>query len=281
MLVLLALMAVGCEGFWNQEPEQTPLARVGDHYFYQEDLEGLIGEDLSPQDSAALASSLINTWATRQLLMDKARLNLPESQLEEYEKLVADYRTDLYTRAYKEALVAEAADTLIAEVQLRNFYEAEKDNFRLQEPLVQLRFVELPRQFLNTDEVRERLRRFEQQDLTYLDSVGVQFRKLHFNDSLWIQASRVIDEIPPLTPENAGEHLRKDHFFELEDESGVYLAEVVDVLEINDIAPLSFIEPTLRQVLLNRRKMSYLDALERDLLKEAVQQKAFETYETN
>ncbi len=281
LLALILTAVVGCESLWNKQPERTPIARVGEHYLYRDDVAPLLAENLSKEDSAAFVTNLINVWATRRLLMDKARLNLPQEQIAEYEKLISDYRTDLYTRAYKEALVAEASDTLVRDSELQAFYDAEKENFRLQEPLVQMRFVELPRQFLNTDEVRERLRRFSDQDVRYLDSVGVQFRKLHFNDSLWVQTSRVIAEIPPLTAENAPEYLKKSQFFELEDEQGVYLAEVVDVLEINDIAPLSFIEPTLRQVLLNRRKMRYLSTLEADLLSEAVQRNEFEIYEKN
>ena len=57
------------------------------------------------------------------------------------------------------------------------------------------------------------------------------------------------------------------------------MAEVVDMLPINEIAPLSYIEPTLRQVLMNRRKMRYLRALEADLVDEAIRQNEFEIYE--
>ena len=59
------------------------------------------------------------------------------------------------------------------------------------------------------------------------------------------------------------------------------MAEVIDVLNVNDIAPLSYIEPTIRQVLLNRRKMTYLRSLETDLINEAIQRKEFEIYDQN
>ena len=163
--------------------------------------------------------------------------------------------------------------------ELERFYEQEKENFRLQEKVVRLRFIELPIQFLNREEVTSRLRSFSPEDQVFLDSVGVQFRKLNFNDSLWVPAARVIEEIPPLTAENEDQYLNKSQFFELEDEQGVYLAEVVDVLPINEIAPLSYIEPTLRQVLMNRRKMRYLRALETDLVDEAIRQNQFQIYE--
>ena len=271
----------GCKDLWRKEPERKPVARVGERYLYRDDLRGLLAEGLSPQDSAAFVSNYINNWATKELLFSKAQLNLPPEKIAEYEALVAEYRADLYTRAYKEALVAQAADTLIRLGELNDFYEGEKENFKLQEKLVQLRFIELPKQFLNKEEVTRRLRRFNPEDLRFLDSVGVQFRKLNFNDSLWVPAARVIEEIPPLTPENEAQYLKKSQFFELEDDQGVYLAEVIDVLNVNDIAPLSFIEPTIRQVLLNRRKMTYLRSLETDLINEAIQRKEFEIYDQN
>ena len=143
------------------------------------------------------------------------------------------------------------------------------------------RFLELPPQFINREEVTERLRRFDSEDQRFLDSVGVQFRKLNFNDSIWVPASRVIEEIPPLTFENEGEYLKKSQFFELEDDAGVYLAEVRDVMEVDAIAPLSYIEPTIRQVLLNRRKLGYLRRLENELIDEAIQQKELQIYEAN
>lgn len=278
----IAVMALwGCDSLFNKETEKTPLARVGEEILYREDIAPLVDPGLNPSDSASLVNNLITNWATEQLLMQKARMNLPAAQIEEFEALISEYRADLYTRAYKEALVAQEADTVVNPVELQEFYENEKENFRLQEKIVQLRFLELPPQFINREEVTERLRRFDSEDQRFLDSVGVQFRKLNFNDSIWVPASRVIEEIPPLTFENEGEYLKKSQFFELEDDAGVYLAEVRDVMEVDAIAPLSYIEPTIRQVLLNRRKLGYLRRLENELIDEAIQQKELQIYEAN
>ena len=278
--LLLLVFSAGCEDLWRNEPETIPLARVGEKYLYQEDIQELLNENLSPQDSAAMVSNLINTWATRELLLSRAKINLPEAKIAEFESLISDYRAELYTRAYREALVAQISDTLVGEDEMHAFYENEKENFRLQEKILQLRFIELPLQFLNREEVTERLRRFQGEDLAFLDSVGVQFKKLHFNDSLWIPVSRVIQEIAPLTYENEADYLKSSQFFEMEDSTGVYLTKVVEVLNPNEIAPLSYIEPTIRQVLLNRRKMQHLRSLETDLMDEAIRQKEFEIYET-
>ena len=145
--------------------------------------------------------------------------------------------------------------------------------------MVQLRFIELPKQFLNKEEVIERLKRFDQEDVVFLDSIGVQFKKLNFNDSLWIPLVRVLQEIPPLAKEDEDRTIKKSQFFELEDSLGVYLGKIGDVRNINEIAPLSYIEPTIRQVLLNRRKLDFMRRLETEILDEAVKQNEFQIYE--
>jgi hypothetical protein len=277
-LTILALV-LSCEGLFKNEPENTPLARVGNEYLYEQDIASFLGSALNDQDSASIVANYINNWAVKQLLFSKAQINLTEEQIANFERLVANYRIDLFTRAYKEALVLRGEDTTITKAELQQFYDEEKENFILNEKLVQLRFIELPKQFLNKEEVIERLKRFDQEDVIFLDSIGVQFKKLNFNDSLWIPLVRVLQEIPPLAKEDEDRTIKKSQFFELEDSLGVYLGKIGDVRNINEIAPLSYIEPTIRQVLLNRRKLDFMRRLETEILDEAVKQNEFQIYE--
>ena len=281
LIIWTGLLLSSCGRFIKDDVENPVVARVGNVFLYAEDINKLLPEDITPQDSAALVTNYINNWAIKQLLLTKAEINLPEDQLLEFEDLVSDYRMDLYTRAYREALVLQAQDTTVTASQLQTIYEKEKENFKLKEKLVQLRFVELPLQFLNKDEVSERLQRFDEDDLYYLDSIGVQFRKLNFNDSLWVPLERVMEEIPPLTYDNESQYLKKSQFFELEDSMAVYLGIVNDVMEPNEIAPLPYVEPTIKQILLNRRKLEYLRKLETELIDEATKDKTFEVYESD
>lgn len=279
-LILLASVSliVSCSGMFDKQAEEEPLARVGEAFLYRKDVAPLLGNNISKEDSASFVTNYINNWASKQLLLAKAKINLPEDKLTEFDGLVDNYRNDLYTRAYKEALVEQGSDSIVTKQQLRDFYNKEKNNFRLKEKLVQLRFIELPNQFLNKAEVIKKLKRFNKNDIAYLDSIGVQFKKLNFNDSIWIQASRVINEIPPLTRENEKRYLKKSQFFEMEDAKGVYLTKIVDVLNVNEVAPLSFIEPTIKQVLLSRRKLDYIRKLETEIIDEAIKDKEFEVY---
>lgn len=278
LLSLLIFSFVSCDSVWKDKTGEEPLARVGEQYLYKKDIAALLGKGISKEDSTSLVTNYINNWASKQLLLSKAKINLPEEKLAEFNALVSDYRNDLYTRAYKEALVRQSNDTIVTKDQMRAFYEKEKNNFRLKEPLVKIRFIELPKQFLNKETVISKLKSFKPKDIAYLDSIGVQFKKLNFNDSIWVQTSRVIDEIPPLTVKNKDKYLKNSQFFELEDALGVYLAKVTGVLNVNDIAPLSYIEPTIEQVLLNRRKLDYIRNLETEVIDEAIKDNEFEVY---
>jgi len=279
-LILLMFFSISsCGKLLNGSEEEIPIARVGDAFLYKHEVAGIISEDMTAADSASFMTNYINNWATRQLLLSKAKINLPEEKLGEFNKLVEDYRTDLYTRAYKEALVSQGQDTTVSASESKSFYEAQKENFRLKEKLLRLRFVEIPLQFLNKDEVIKRLKSFDPDDRAYLDSVGVQFKKLNFNDSLWVPVSRVIQEIPPLDADNEDRYLKKSQFFELQDASGVYLVYIKNVLQVNEIAPLPYVEPSIRQVILNRRKLDFIRNLETEIIDEATRENEFEIFE--
>jgi hypothetical protein len=278
MCLFVLVFLSSCGSFINDNDEEKPIARVGENFLYKEDVSFLLYDGITKGDSATIVTNFINNWASKQLMLSKAKINLPEDKLADFDVLVANYQTDLYTRAYKDALVAQAADSMVTERQMERFYEKGKENFRLNERVVRIRFVQLPKRFLNKEDVIKSLKRFNKRDVTYLDSIGVQFKKLNFNDSLWVSAARVVAEIPPLTPENQDKYLKKSQFFELEDSLGVYLAKVTGVLQINDIAPLSFVKPTIKQVLINRRKLDYIRKLETEVIDEAIKQNEFEVY---
>lgn len=281
ILLITAILVGSCDSYLRTNEERKPIARVGENYLYREDVALFINEEMSVADSTSFVNNYLNNWAVRELLMSKAKINLSEEKVAEFEQLVANYRNDLYTRAYREALVLQAQDTLVTNSQLTSFYDVEKENFKLKEKLVRLRFIELPLQFLDKELVTEKLKRFNDEDAVYLDSIGVHFKKLHFNDSIWVNVSRIMEQIRPLTFENEERYLKNSQFFELQDSLGVYLAQVTNVLDVNDVAPLRFIEPTIRQVLMNRRKQEYIRKLETEIIDEAIKEKEFEIYEKN
>ncbi|GAL82312.1 hypothetical protein JCM19274_2089 [Algibacter lectus] len=104
ILVLLSSIMVSCDFSLKEEGGNLePIARVNNSYLYKEDVSELVSEAVTKEDSAVLVQNYINNWATKQLFLDGALLNLSEEKQAGFDKLVAQYKTDLYTKAYIEA----------------------------------------------------------------------------------------------------------------------------------------------------------------------------------
>ena len=254
------------------------MARVNDNYLYQEDLEGLVSEGVSKEDSTFIVNDFINRWATQLLLIDGAERNLPEQKQIAFEKLVDQYKKDLYTKAYLEALVKQSIDTTILESEANEVYEKNKTTFKLNEELVQFRYIAIPNNAINEEEIKERFKRFDNDDKRFLDSIAVQFKSYSLNDSIWIQVSQILNKIPVVTGANKKELLKKSNFIQLKDSLDLYLMQVNDVLDQNDIAPLQYVKPTIDQIIINKRKLELIKQLETDITKDAIKNKQFEIY---
>lgn len=278
MIVTLVLISMVSCSYLNKVEEEGAAARVGEEYLLKDELTKALNGDLSSEDSLVLVTNHINEWAKDQLLFERARINISEDKQEEFEQLVSQYRADLYVNAYKEALVNTGMDTVVSREELEQYYNRNKHNFRLNEDLVRLRYISLPRDFTGLDDIRKAFEEFGDEDVSQLQERALKFKFYSFNDSAWVRVSDVVKKIPVITVDNKDEYLKKSQFFELSDSLGVYLVAVKDVLKRTETPPLDYVEPTIRKILLNKRKLEFIRKLEQDLLDEATRNKEFEIY---
>lgn len=274
----MPVLLVSCDLLGSKAPAGVPVARVGDHYLNQEDIAKLVTADMNADDSTTLVNSYINRWATQRLLMNNAQRNITLEEQDRLNKLVDQYKLDLYAQAYKDALVARNLDSAITDAEASKFYDENKENFKLNESLLKLRYLEMSDTDYNIDEIKKRFSRFNNEDKRYLDSISVQFKAQYLNDSTWISLDKVIAKIPPVSIDNSDRLLNKTDFLQLRDSLGLYLIAVKDRLNRNDDAPLSYVLPTVKQILLNRRKLELIKQLEKDITKDAIKNKQFELY---
>jgi len=277
IFILVLIFTVGCQYFKKEQPLDA-VARVNDEYLPATYLKNLIPIDTKKEDSALLAQTYINRWATEKLLIDLAMINLSTEKQQELDNLINQYRQDLYTKAYKEAVISQSLDTVVSENTLDSFYQKNINNFRLNEEILQIRFIQLPKSHSALKPLTEKFRRYDKNDSKLLDSLSIQFIKYNFNDSIWVKAVDVINVITPVTVENKDQILKKSQFSQLEDSLSVYLIFVKDKRIRNDASPLSFIRETIRQIVLNKRISELNKKLETDITRDAIKNKQFEIY---
>ncbi|GAA4235856.1 peptidylprolyl isomerase [Postechiella marina] len=264
--------------FFNKTEERTPVARVNDTYLYFDDIESLVADGVSKEDSTLLVQNYINNWATEQLLVSGAVLNLSEDEQEAFNKLVKQYKNDLYTKAYIEALVKKNIDTAVSVAEANAYYDVNKEVFKLNEELLKFRYIHVDENMIDFDAIKTKFKRFNDEDKKELDSISIQFKSYSLNDSIWIKVKQVVDKIPSINSENKNELLKKSNFVQLKDSLGVYLMQINDVLLRNDTAPLEYVKSTIDQIVINKRKLELIRELEKDITKDAIKNKQFEIY---
>ncbi|MEM5564204.1 peptidyl-prolyl cis-trans isomerase [Psychroserpens sp. AS72] len=277
VILLLALLLISCD-FFKETDDRIPLARVDENYLYLDDIEGIVAEGTPVNDSLQIVNSFINRWATQQLLLDGAERNLSEDKQADFNKLIKQYKNDLYTKAFLEALVKKSIDTSMTIAQAQAVYEANQETFKLNEELVKFRYITIPQNAINEDDIKKRFKRFDSADKRFLDSISVQFKSYSLNDSIWIKASQITEKIKVLNSENKKELLKKSNYVQLKDSLDLYLMQIEDVLSQNDLAPLEYVKPTIKQIVINKRKLELIKQLEKDITKDAIKNKQFEVY---
>ena len=262
---------------WTPEEEEV-VARVGDVFLYASDFQGELGNFQNESDSILKTRNYIDLWAKNQLLVQLATQNLDEKELKELEKLVNQYRFDLYSSNYIQSLVNNALDTLIKTSEIDSFLSVNKGVFKLNAPLFQARFIHLPPDNVDQKEIQRSFQRFNLNDRSFLDSLSFQFSNYLIADSIWINKRDLISEVGFLNHENADKYLKKSQFFRVEDSLGVYLLYIDKLIEKGETAPRVILESTIKNIIRNQRKLKFTKQFEKDIIQDAIKSKTYETY---
>ena len=277
LAITIGLIVFGCDLF-KKTDTRVPVARVNTSYLYEEDIKDAIANGVTGEDSILAVQNFINKWATQQLLVNGALINLSEEKQKNFNRLVAQYKNDLLSKAYLEALVKINLDTTVKDNEVVNYYENNKEAFKLNEDLIKFRYIHVDANIINLEDIKTQFKRFDQEDKSALDSIAIQFKSYSLNDSIWVKISQVIARVPAVNSENKALLLKKSNFIELKDSLGVYLMQVNDVLTRNNTAPLEYVRPTIDQIVTNKRKLELIKKLEKDITKDAIKNKEFEIY---
>ena len=142
--LIMIFLLNSCNYFVMQEKEERSseiVAIVNTEKLFKEDLKDILPQNISKEDSVVIVKSFINDWAIKQLLLEKAENNNSQEDIDEVNKLVKDYRESLLINNYKEILIKQQLDTIIADEEMESFYAKSIDNFKLNEELVKIKYL--------------------------------------------------------------------------------------------------------------------------------------------
>lgn len=274
---ILLFTLVACDYIKKpQEPESV--ARVGDDFLFRSDLQNLVPNGTSKEDSIAIVKSFIDRWATQKLLFEAAELNLTNEKVDELNQLIKQYKVDLFTNAYLEELIIRKVDTIVSNDEINKYYEANKQFFKNPNELVKLRYINLVKENPKFEKIRAKFNSFTPKDKNELAEMAIQFKSYAFNDSIWVDINQVYEKLPFINADNKSKYVSNGMSYQFPDSTTVWMVKIKQVLPKDSPTPLQFLRPTIKQVIINKRKVELLQTIENEITNDAFKNNKYEIY---
>lgn len=279
LFTLTLTIPISCSkgGISDADPSLTPIVTVRDKTLYKAELNEVMPLRLTGEDSIAAAKAYIDMWVNEQLIYDKAKQNLLNRDA--IEELVENYRESLITNSYQEQLLKEHFSDKASESEIKNFYEKNKDRFKLENNIIKGLYLKIPvdsKQLGNfqkwyksgTDAAIENIEKN-----TLQNAVGYEY----FYDR-WVALEEVLENMPPAVTDPKL-FLQKNKNLELRDSSFVYLLNIKDYKLQGSEAPYEYIKGQLSDVYIEQRRDNYIKQVKQDLYEKAVSNNEIKFYD--
>lgn len=267
LLLISLLFCVSCTDKHDHKG-QTPLVEVDGNFLYKEDLQAVFPAGLSKDDSLLFAEHYIRSWVEDVLLFNQAQSNIPDNG--EIDKLVANYRKALIMHTYQQELISQKLSGEIPEQEIADYYEKNKELFKLDRPLMKGLFIKVPLTAPQLGNVRKWYKTETQDAVEHLEKYSLQnaVKYEYFYDK-WVPMADVLDLIPLKVPE-VEDYVNKNRHIELEDTAFHYFLNVSDFRTVGQQEPYEFARPKVKDMVLNLKQVEFMRAVKDDLYQQAV-----------
>lgn len=271
------MMLYSCN-YFNPVTKPHAIARVEDSYLFIEELKDLVPPGTSKQDSTNIVRNYIDRWASQKLLIHAAEINISNKKKESFDHLIKQYKIDLYTKAYIEDVVKSTVDTVISLQEMKQYYNDNKENFKTNGTLLRLRYINLKKDNPKYETIKSKFFDFRNTDKRFWDTYVLQFKNFALNDSVWVEMSQIYSKLPFINPDNKESFISSGKTIQHPEGTDMYLVKINAVIDKNEIAPFDYLKPTLREVLLNRRKLELIKKFEKEITDDAIKDQKYEVY---
>ncbi len=278
-ILLLITFFVSCN-LLEEKKDNNAIARVNDKYLLYSDIKDIIPKGATKDDSTLFVNNYINNWIKESLILQKAELNLKENQ-KDFQKQLEDYRKSLLIYSYEKELIKQRLDTNVNTEEIEEFYDNNKQNFILRDDIVKVRYLKIIKNAPHLKKIRKIYKSSKPEDIEKLKELAHQYsEKFHLNDNQWIYFDELKKEVPIQVNQTIG-YLKNINNIEVEDSLSYYFVYIRDFKLKNDVSPLSFETQNIKNIIINKRKLSLTNKISNDLYQEAVVNKDIEIYKLN
>lgn len=255
-----------CKSDKGQEPSGKLMASVYGEELYASEVSAALGNISSSRDSIAAVGEFVNAWIRRQVLLHEAQEKLNDEEKDKSLQL-DQYLNDLLIYELEQKIIGQKLDTSVSDIEITNYYNANLSNFELKENIVRLIFFKLPSDLPKKDKLWTQFQRGKKEDLEELTLTAVETGGNFFRDEdVWLSFNDLVKEIP-INTYNQENFLNNNKVIRLNDQKYVYFVRILDFKIRNSTSPLEFERDKIKNIILNKRKVSTVQRFEEELIR--------------
>ena len=268
----------GCQYFQpKQDITEKVIAQVGDKTLTESNLSELTPANLSDEDSAKFGEKFVNDWIKKQLMIQRAEdvIDFNEARIQ---SKVLDYQYALMVHELEEKYIDANLNEEVSALEIKTYYQEKSENFILRENLSKCVYFKIPGNAPQIWRLRRSIKNYPADSVQMWEYADEYAVKAFTEDSVWVKFDEVLLETPMKEVTDKTQFLKRNSYIEVSDEDFIYFLKIMDYKLVGEIAPLEFIAESVKDVIINKRKIALKKELEKKIYDEAVQTNAFEIY---
>ena len=271
IFILISLIFLSCKS--NQD--KKILARVNEKILYEDDIKKVIPKNVKDPDF--FKQKYINDWIRKELMISHAEMNL-SSNLDKFEDQIEDYRSSLLIYAFQQEMLDKNLDLEVKDSKIKEYYDQNKEEFKLSFNIFKGRFIVLDKSAPDINEIYNLYKSKEIDDLLKLEDYCNQFSKSYsLNDTIWKRFSLVSNSLSNIILDEE-EFLKNNSYSVNEKDNLIYFIYINDYMIKNDLSPIEVVFDKIKDVILNKRKVKYLEDLENKIYNNALNNNEIKIY---
>lgn len=269
LVIIIMAMCISCKKEYDHHG-RTPLVELNGRFLYYDEIQSVLPLSLSASDSVSFVEQYKLNWMKELLLMDKATHNIPNNA--EIDRLVENYRKSLILHTYQQELINQNLANEVTEEEMLAYFEEHQTLFKAERPLLKGLFIKVPLSAPQLTQLRRWYKDTARVAVENLEKYGLQHAvKYEYFYDKWVSIAEILDWVP-YDEEELTDYLTKRQYLELKDTTFYYFLNVTDYRPVGAQEPFEFAQSQVKDILLNMRRMDYIEQVKNELYEEALEE---------
>lgn len=274
VVILCVALFCGCAKFEQKRLSGVAVEYNGATVTYA-DLDALT-YGLSSEDSARVADSYIQQWATSLIVYDRSK----EIKSREIDEMVENYRRSLCQHEWERKQIAQKMPMLIEDSLVLEFYEQNKQHFILDRAILRGLLLIMPVGAPNIEKLKDMVEMpHEEENIEWVEKYAYQYAVGY---ELFLDDWKTVEQIAvymPYSQDELSKQIKQKKQILAQDSLNVYLLQVTDFCGKGEYKPLEYVQDEIKELILSQRQVEFIRLLREDLYEKAVQQGKLKRYE--